>query len=175
MARLQTAYYKDFKPSKNLPVYDPDTFEAFCVKAGAPNVFKLFLSCMTSSRHTKNRVDINKKRCVSLIMQLCFGLSQKCDFFQVDNGILLKFSHCTNDGIDTQRTIGTACCSRSVERALSHYATSNKQTVNDAINTAIHKKQLLLLMIDDYTTIHTNRRPTNLLTSNANSMATIIV
>lgn len=175
VVRLQTAYYKDFKSTKNLPVYDPVKFEAFCVKAGAPNVFKLFLSCMTSSRHTRNRVNLNRQRCVSLIMQLCFGLSQKCDFFQVDNGILLKFSHCTNEGIDTQRSIGTACCSRSVDRALLHYANSNKQTVDDAINTAIQEKQLLLLMIDDYTTIHTNRRPTNLVTSNANSMATIIV
>lgn len=175
MARLQTAYYKDFKTIENLPVYDPHKFEAFCVKAGAPSVFKLLLSCMTSSRHTRNRVELNRKRCVSLILQLCFGLSQKCDFFQVDNGILLKFSHCTNDGIGTQRTIGTACCSRSVDKALSHYATSNKQTVDEAINTAINNKQRLLLMIDDYTAVHTNRRPTDLLTSSANNMVTIIV
>ena len=88
-------------------------------------------------------------------MQLCFGLSQKCDFFQIDNGILLKFSHCTNDGIDTQRAIGTACSSRTVERALSHYSTTNTLTVSDAISRAIEIKQLLLLMIDDYTTVAT--------------------
>ena len=88
-------------------------------------------------------------------MQLCFGLSQKCDFFQIDNGILLKFSHCTNDGIDTQRAIGAACSSRTVERALSHYSTTNTLTVSDAISRAIEIKQLLLLMIDDYTTVAT--------------------
>ena len=130
---------------------------------------------MTSSRHTKQRKQLNEKRCVSLVLQLCFGLSQKCDFFQTDNGILLKFSHCTNDGIDTQRSIGTACCSRSVDRALTKYAVSNKVAVDEAIKVAIEQKQLLLLMIDDYTTIHTSRRPTNLLTSNANNMCTIIV
>ena len=130
---------------------------------------------MTGSRHTKLRKALNKKRCVALIMQLCFGLSQKCDFFQIDNGILLKFSHCTNDGIDTQRAIGTACSSRTVERALSHYSTTNTLAVSDAITRAIEKKQLLLLMIDDYTTVHSNRRPTDLLTSNANNMCTIIV
>ena len=91
-------------------------FRNFCSKAGAPNIFKLFF--MTCSGHTKSRKALNKKRCVALIMQLCFGLSQKCDFFQIDNGILLKFSHCTNDGIDTQRAIGGACSSRTVERAL---------------------------------------------------------
>ncbi len=130
---------------------------------------------MTSSRHTKQRKQLNEKRCVSLVLQLCFGLSQKCDFFQTDNGILLKFSHCTNDGIDTQRSIRTACCSRSVDRALTKYAVSNKVAVDEAIKVAIEQKQLLLLMIDDYTTIHTSRRPTNLLTSTANNMCTIIV
>ena len=112
---------------------------------------------------------------MSLIMQLCFRLSQKCDFFQVDNGIFLKFSHCTNDGIDTQRAIGTACCSRSVDRVLTQYAASNKLTVDEAITMATRRKQLILLMIDDYTTVHTNRRPTSLQTSNANNMCTIII
>ena len=90
---------------------------------------------------------------------------------------ILKFTLIAQmSGIDTTvEPLVLACCSRSVEKSFVPLCNSNKQTVNDAINTAIHKKQLLLLMIDDYTTIHTNRRPTNLLTSNANSMATIIV
>ena len=110
-----------------------------------------------------------------MVLQLCFGLSQKCDFFQLDNGIFLKFSHCTNEGIDTQRTIGTACCSRSIDRAMAKYAASNKSNVDEAITTAIAQKQLLLLMIDDYTTVHTSRRPTDLQTSTANNMCTIII
>ena len=130
---------------------------------------------MSSPRHTKQRKDLNQKRCVSLVLQLCFGLSQKCDFFQLDNGIFLKFSHCTNEGIDTQRTIGTACCSRSIDRAMAKYALSNKLNVDEAITTAIAQKQLILLVIDDYTTVHTSRRPSNLQTSKANNMCTIII
>jgi hypothetical protein len=76
----------------------------------------------------------------------------------------------TNDGIDTQRAIGTPCSSRSVDRAMTQYAASNKLTVDKAIAIATKKRKLILLMIDDYTTIHTNRRPTSLQTSNANTM-----
>ena len=109
-------------------------------------------------------------------MQICFFLSQKCDFFQQDNGIFLKFAHCTNVGIDTQLNIGTACSSRSVDRALTHhYAVKNETTQAEAISCAIKNKQLLVLMIDDYTTIHSHRRPTALATNNVLNMATIII
>ena len=175
VAQLQNTFYKHFNTTENLPIYNPNEFQNFCSKAGAPNLFKLFESCMTSTRHTKQRKELNRKRCVSLVMQLCYGLSQKCDFFQVDNGILLKFSHCTNEGIDTQRSIGTACCSRSIDRALTQYATSNKSTVDEAITMAIKEKHLILLMIDDYTTIHSKRRPTSSLASTTNNMCTIII
>ena len=175
VARLQNAFFKKFKSAQALPTYNPQEFQEFCIEAGAPNVFQLLLRCMSSPRHTKQRKDLNQKRCVSLVLQLCFGLSQKCDFFQLDNGIFLKFSHCTNEGIDTQRTIGTACCSRSIDRAMARYALSNKLNVDEAITTAIAQKQLILLMIDDYTTVHTSRRPSNLQTSKANNMCTIII
>ena len=146
-------------------MYDNEKFDQFCARAGAPNIFKLVLSCMTSTRHSAARKDLNKKRCVSLVMQICFDLSQKCDFFQEDNGIFLKFVYRTNDGVETQRNIGTACSSRSVDRALSHYTITNETTGADAISYAIKNKILLLLMINDYTTIHSHRRPTALATN----------
>ena len=73
------------------------------------------------------------------------GYHKSVTFFQIDNGILLKFSHCTNDGIDTQRAIGTVCSSRTVERALSHYSTTNTLTVSDAITRAIEKKTAFII------------------------------
>ena len=64
---------------------------------------------------------------------------------------------------------------RSIDRAMAKYVLSNKLNVDEAITTAIVQKQLILLMIDDYTTIHTSRRPSNLQTSKANNMCTIII
>ena len=103
-----------------------------------------------------------------------FNLSQKCSFFQVDNGILLRFSHCTNQGLNTQRVIGTSTCSMTVDRALQKFSSSNRTNVISALDDAIKNRKLLLLMIDDYTTIHSTRRPKDLKTSQANNMCTII-
>ena len=129
---------------------------------------------MTSSRHTRVRKQLNDKRTVAVILQLCFGLSQKCSFFQADNGILLRFSHCTNQGLNTQRVIGTSTCSMTVDRALQKFSSSNETNVITALDDAIKNRKLLLLMIDDYTTIQTTRRPKDLKTSQANNMCTII-
>lgn len=146
----------------------------FCYDHGAPHLFDLIFACMTSSRHTRARKKLNEKRAVALILQLCFGLSQRCSFFQVDNGILLRFSHCTNVGINTQRQIGTSSCSMTVDRALHNHANSNTSTVTCALIDAIENRKLLLLLIDDYTTIHSTRRPKDLKTSQTNNMCTII-
>ena len=129
---------------------------------------------MTSTRHTSVRKKLNEKRTVAVILQLCFGLSQKCSFFQADNGILLRFSHCTNQGLNTQRVIGTSTCSMTVDRALQKFSSSNEANVISALDDAIKNRKFLLLMIDDYTTIHTTRRPKDLKTSQANNMCIII-
>ena len=86
-----------------------------------------------------------------------------------------KNGHCANDGIETQCNIGTACSSHSVDRALSYYAITNETTGADAIFNAIKIEKLLLLMIDDYTTIHSHRQPTALATNNVLNMCTIII
>ena len=129
---------------------------------------------MTSSRHTRARKELNEKRAVEINLQLCFGLSQRCSFFQVDNAFLLRFSHCTNVGINPQRQIDKSSCSMTVDRALHNYANSNTNTVTCALIDAIENRKLLLLMIDDYTTIHSTRRPKDLKTSQTNNMCTII-
>ena len=129
---------------------------------------------MTSARHTRERKKLNERRTVSVILQLCFGLSQKCSFFQVDNGIMLRFSHCTNQGLNTQRVIGTSTSSMTVNRKLNNFASTNINNVISALDDAIKNRKLLILMIDNYTTIHSTRRPKDLHTSQANNMCTII-
>ena len=61
-----------------------------------------------------------------------------------------------------------------VDRALHNYANSNTSTVTCALIDAIENRKLLLLMIDDYTIIHSTRRPKDLKTSQTNNMCTII-
>ena len=65
-----------------------------------------------------------------------FWFVPKMCFFQVDNGIFLRFSHCTNEGINTQRDLGTSYCSMTVDRSLENFATTNLANVN-ALDDAI--------------------------------------
>ena len=61
-----------------------------------------------------------------------------------------------------------------VDRALHNFSYSNLTNLTSALDDAIKNRKLLLLMVDDYTTIHSTRRPKELKTSQANNMCTII-
>ena len=80
---MQKAYLQYAGQEKGLRVYSPTEFKKFWQNNGAPNLFDLVFACMTSPRHTKSRQILNQKRTVSLILQLCLGLSQKCAFFRL--------------------------------------------------------------------------------------------
>ena len=109
-------------------------------------IYSKYVPCITSPRHSIAQQTLNKNPCVFLGYAICFGLSQNCDFFQLDNGLYLRFAPCTNDEIATQWNHGTGCSSRSVDRALTHYALISKQTTNEAISHAFENKQLLILI-----------------------------
>ena len=107
--------------------------------------------------------------------QLCFGLSQRCDSLQKDNGLFLKCCHLTDEGIDTQRILGTTVCSRSVTREISHFSKNSSDLFNDIVKDAIENNYMVTLMIDDWTKVYTKRRPTDETTSVADNFCTIIV
>ena len=95
----------------------------FCKNAAsADNVFNFILSSISSDCHSKDRKELNKKHTVALLYQLRFGLSQRCDSLEKDNGFFSKFCHLTDEGIDTQRMLGTTVCSHSVKREISHFS-----------------------------------------------------
>ena len=122
IGHLQKAVFESFVKDGQLPMYDPEHFFNFCKTANAENVFSFILSSISSDHHSKDRHELKKKRTVALIYQLCFGLSQRCDCLQKDNGLYLKFCHLTDEGIDTQQVLGTAVCSRSVKREIAEFS-----------------------------------------------------
>ena len=65
------------------------------------------LACMTSSNplDSEDRISLNSKRTVAILYQLCFGLSQKCNFSQEDNGLFLQFCNLSQTGIETQQLL----------------------------------------------------------------------
>ena len=95
---------------------------------------------LCSSRHTRDRVALNKKRAVAILYQVCFSLSQKCDALQTDNGLVLKLCHLTDEGIDTQRFIGTTCCSRVVKREIAQFSKKKSEVFQSVVEAALQNE-----------------------------------
>lgn len=110
---------------------------------------------MTSSRHSADRILLNRKHTVAILYQLFFGLSQKCNFLQEDNGLFLQFCNLSQAGIETQRLLGTSCSSKVLSRYHANIGKERLNVVNDAIKKALEQKHAILMMIDDYHNIHT--------------------
>ena len=66
----------------------------------------LVLACMTSSNplDSEDRISRNGKRTVAILDQLCFGLSQKYNFSQEDNGFFLQFCNLSQTGLSNPAT-----------------------------------------------------------------------
>ncbi|KAL9983834.1 hypothetical protein ACROYT_G006074 [Oculina patagonica] len=152
--RLEKALFRHAESGKS-PIYNPEDFYQFCVQQNAGNVYDFIVSVMSSCRHSQDRKSLNKKRAVAMLYEMCFSLSQKCDVRQKDNALFLKFCHLTDEGIDTQRSLGTTCCSRVVKREISKFSKTKSQVFEGVVKDAIQNESLVILMIDDWTKVYT--------------------
>ena len=84
--RLQDAIHAHCGKNKQPLIYEPDEFVKFCSLHGAANLFKFILSCLTSSRHSAERVSQNQEPAVVILYQLCFGLYKYVIFFKKTTG-----------------------------------------------------------------------------------------
>ena len=167
--------YQTFIVGKQPPIYDPHEFRKFCFSSGAPTLFDTILAAVTSSRHSQNRVHLNEKRIVAFIYNMCYCLSQQCNAMQVDHALYLHSSRITQEGIDTENQMGNTCSRRTINSALNSMATQTLQHLNSFLLEASRNEWLLVLIIDDYTNIHTHRRPKGNHPTSANNMCTIVI
>ena len=73
---------EEFQKKKYQPIYDPDEFEIFCLEAGAEMIFDNFQKAVCTLWQTEQHIGLNRKKNNLVIYQLCFGLSQCCNFMQ---------------------------------------------------------------------------------------------
>ena len=146
-----------------------------CISAGAPALFDTILSAITAPRHSAERVNLNKKRAVYIIYKLCYCLSQQCNVLQVDHGLYFHSSHLSQEALDTQNILGNSCSRRTISNSLNTLAQQHSSKVEAFLREAYTNEWFLVFIIDDYTTVHTHRRPTSSKSSSSNSMCTIVV
>ena len=162
------------KKKKNQPISDPDEFEIFCLEAGAEMIFDNLQKAICTIWQTEQRIGLNRKKVVSVIYQLCFGLSQRCNFMQKDNTIFMMSENMNKEALNTQPQLGLACSSQTAYRHLHSIESSYKRTIENAIENAIDNEHLIICNLDDYPNIHTQQRPNQQKASKATHMATLV-
>lgn len=173
--QVKTKLYHEIIVAKKPAIYNPDEFKVFCREAGAELLFDYILTAVSSERISSTRLQQNKVRTVAIIYQLCYALSQVCNVMQVDHALYLKSNNVNNEGFDTEFNLGQTCSRRKIDMALHSLASSHARNLQQFFNDAIQNKWFLVLIVDDFTKIHTNRRPLDERVSDTMSMCTIVV
>ena len=91
-----------------------------------------------------------------------------------DTGLHLSLSGCSEAALDCGRALGLGPHPMTIRRFRKKLSDNNKVIAADLIAKAESEKHMVLLMIDDYHTIHTVPRPTSGDTSTAIHMATCL-
>ena len=172
---VKNKIYSEIIANKGIHIYQPEMFREFCISAGATNIFDAILDAITSARHSAERINLNKKRAVSVIYNLCYCLSQACNTLQTDHALYLRSCNINQEGIETQHIMGLSCARRTVNTIAKSLSENHCKSFKHFIQDAIENKWLLVLIIDDFTSIHTKRRPQADKASEAKSMCTIVV
>ena len=167
--------YSELVLKKEGNVYEPHKFREFCISAGANKLFDTILSAVTTPRQSTDRRNLNQKRVVSVIYNLCYCLSQTCNPLQIDHALYLRSSQVNQEGIETEHIMGNSCARRTVNNIIQAMSASHYQSFETFVAQAIEQKWLLVLVIDDYTSVHTKRRPLDEKPSEAKTMCTIVV
>ena len=129
-------------------------FREFCSSPGATNIFDAILDAITSARHSTEHINLNKKRTVSVIYNLCYCLSQACNKLQTDHALYLRSCNINQEGIETQHIMGLSCARRTVNTIAISMSENHCKSFKHFIQDAIENKWLLVLIIDDFTSIH---------------------
>lgn len=133
LKNLKTAMYQEFTVASKEPIYDPLKLKLFCISSGAPRLFDAILDAMTDPSHSSVRIELNKKRTVAMLYQLCYGLSQKCNWYQCDHAVFLKDCHLNQQGLSAERLVGSTCNRQKTNEILHHLSSGNTRSINELI------------------------------------------
>ena len=138
--------------------YNPDRFREFCISAGATKLFDTILGSITRLWHSAHRTCLNKKRVVSFIYNLCYCLSQTCNPFQIDHALYLRSNQINQEGIETEHIMGHTLAWRTVNNVVNTLSESHLKSFEDFSTETKEHKWLIVLLVDDFTSIHTKKK-----------------
>ena len=78
---------------------------------------------------------------------------------QVDQAMYLNSNNVNQEGMDTEYQLGNTCSRKTTNIKLNKLSSNHHNNLESIFSEAIKNEWLLVLIIDDFTKIHTNRRP----------------
>ena len=156
---VKNKIYNEPITNKRIHIYQPQIFGEFCISAGATNIFDVILDAITSARHSAEHIYLNKKRAASVIYNLCYCLSQACNTLQTDHALYLRSCNMNQEGMEPQHMMGLSCARMTLNTIAKPLSENHDKLLKHFIEDAIEHKWLLALIIDDFTSIHSKRRP----------------
>ena len=81
------------------PMYDSIRLKLVCVSSGVPRLFDAVRDEVTDPSHYVDSIGLNKKQIVAILYQLCYGLSQNCNWFEWHDAVVLKDCHLNQQGL----------------------------------------------------------------------------
>ena len=161
------------------PPYDPDAVETFCKSNGAPTIFQELVQMMSHTRndHAAKKQEKKETQChaVVVLYQMCYTQSQQCNWMQRDVACFLHSHGLSDIGIMAMHAMGLSISKEHFHKFIREAKVSHLETVNLLIKEATRNGKRLTLMVDDYTNVHSIRRPTCQKTVDVAHMATILV
>ena len=141
--------HQAFTVKKEKPIYDPELFKEFCIKTSIKTIFDNILKGMTAPKHSKARIQLNKKLTVSIIYILCHGLSQPTIHVQYDFISQLHLSGTSQRVVSAARQMGITTTCRTGICNSRKKSESNLDKVNCVIQEASVSGHLIVCIIHD--------------------------
>ena len=88
----------EFMLASSEPMYDSRKLKLVCVSSGVPRLFDAVQYGVTDPSHSTDSIGFNKKQIVAILYQLCNGLSEKCNWFECDDALILNDCHLNQQG-----------------------------------------------------------------------------
>ena len=167
--------WSQYGSGDQLPPFEPSTVKQTCLSAGGNKLFQTIFHAMSSDDHSANRQILNEKKTVAVIYMLIFGQSQKASWFQklISSAVVSK--GISEGGLSILHQSGIATSKSTQRREMHKSAKNHDNVVREFITDAAEKRAMLVFMVDDFTNVHTKRRPTDQKTSTASNMATLLL
>ena len=118
----------------------------------APRLFDAVQDGVTNPSHSADSIGLNKKQIDAILYQLCYGWSEKCNWFKYDDVCDVcrpQWLSPESTRFSAEHLIGSSCNRQKANEIFHNLSSCNNRSFNKLVSGAIlHKLHLVQPMID---------------------------